>query len=316
MNIINFNNLFPFQLIYNPDMEADFPKKIDISHEDQIQNDLLQKKHISIRNKLMGKVAVTCFTEISVTLLTSRIACCFIATTWIPTTLTISMSFIALTTFFHIVEAFYKYQLSCELIKQVDEKSQKNIQLYQHQTFIIHSIDYFIRPYLFALLNNGLYGIFIHEFGHAIAAWKLFENSNPQIEIYPFMGGKTSYKARFLSSWGERFGQERSLIIVTAAGPVFAIFEATLLLTGAHMIKDSYPQLRLYMLHVSFQRVCNHVAYALSALTRQAKQSKGHDFYQLWERVGIHPVTAATVMIALPLFMQLALWRWDIADVK
>lgn len=308
--MINFNNSPIFKLAYSPSFTIALSQKNGTSI-DQKQEDLIQQQSIVIKNQLVWEVVSTSFVEMGVGLLTTGAACCFIATPWIPTVLTTTVICIAITTLLHSIEAYFNYQLSCELLKKNSEKDQDIIHLAEPKAFTIATLHYFIRPFPFAILNDVFHGTLVHECGHAIAASILFENSNSKIEIYPFQGGLHSFKARYLSPWGEMFGRQRSLTIVTAAGPIFAIFEATFFVAASHLVKDSHPQLRVYLLQMSFQRICKHVAYALSALMREARKSKNHDFYQLWQRAGIHPLAAATMMIAIPLFTQLALWKWD-----
>ncbi len=97
--------------------------------------------------------------------------------------------------------------------------------------------------------------------------------------------------------------------LMVAAGPAFAILDATLLLGIAHLVKDKHPKLHLNLICIAVMRIATHVSYALSALKLTSEGIKGHDFYYLWKKAGIHPRVAAVTMVAIPLLVQCALWK-------
>ena len=104
-------------------------------------------------------------------------------------------------------------------------------------------------------------------------------------------------------------GKERSLLLMTGAGPAFAILDATVLLGIAHLVKEKHPKLHLNLISIAVMRVFTHVLYALSALKLTGADLERHDFYFLWKKAGIHPRAAAVAMVAIPLLFQCTLWK-------
>ena len=149
----------------------------------------------------------------------------------------------------------------------------------------------------------GLSGpnIAIHESGHALAALTLFRDPSPEVKIFPFMGGATSYHiSNGLTKFGKFFGKNHALMIVTAAGmaasTLFALFEFAI----ADRIKEAYPLISQFMTHHAIFQLFNEIVYALTAFISN-KMELSHDFICLWQKGGIHPLIPIAFMIALPL---------------
>lgn len=295
--MITFNNIPILQLAYDKSL-------------DDPSDDLVQKEHL-LRNKLIWKVASTCFAELIVGSLVTGTACCFMATTAIPTAVTLLITIVAITTLFHSVEALIDYHLSCHILREGDLKNTNFLTTLQLECLLILR---HLRPYLFAVVDEATHGTLIHEVGHALTSWLLYENANPQITLLGDGRGFTSFNEQVLSKWGQQLGTKRALLVTVAAGAAFAIFEASLLLTVAHVIKDKHPELHRHLVYIAIRRVVTHVFYALSALPLALSEAEGHDFHILWKIGKIHPVAAAATIIAIPIFVQYALWKWTKAS--
>ncbi len=277
-------------------------KSLDDNGEEVLLNEQ------EIRDKLIWKVASTCLGELVVASLAAGTACCFMATTAIPTVMMSLITVIALTTLFHCTEALLDYSLCCDILRDGNLDNTSFLLLKCNAILDLHHL----RAWFFAVSNGYTHGTLIHEMGHAFMVRLLFKNENPIIELFPEGGGVTTFYGTALSRVGQWLGEKRALMAVTAAGAAFATLEATVLLAFAHKVKDTHPELRLHLVYMAIARVINHVFYALSALslTSLDPKSEGHDFFMLWKGAGIHPIAAAVTMVAIPLIAQYALWKW------
>ncbi len=114
----------------------------------------------------------------------------------------------------------------------------------------------------------------IHESGHAIAAYLLYDNSNPEIKLhgYGYWGGNCSIDSSVLSKIGEVLGPHNSMALFCAAGPVAEMTTSVALLY--FFPGNSY----------SFQALLSNANYALRALEKKEFYSdnivpfNGHDF--------------------------------------
>jgi hypothetical protein len=276
-----------------------------------LDNDIeIDQKESALRNKLIWKVASTCLKEWVVGSLLVGTACCFMTTAGIPTLTTCIIAILACSALLHLTEALIDYNLSSHLLHEGHLNNARILELKMTMLLVIQK---WARPYTFALADYRVHGTLIHECGHAFVAWLLFKGANPKIEILPTGGGFTHIETGRLSRWGQTLGRGRSLNVVSAAGAAFAILESIFLLAYAHHIKDSHPELRLYLACSAIVRVIHHIFYALSALVVQpgSLEISDHDFYRLWKNGGIHPALAAITMVAIPLLTQWALWKWS-----
>lgn len=149
----------------------------------------------------------------------------------------------------------------------------------------------------------GLAGpnIAIHEAGHAATAWAFFKKSNPEITIFPFFGGMTSFTySHGLTKLGSFIGQHPAFMVITAAGILSSTFFAMFEFGLSEAIQDSYPTLSRLMTVHGILQITQEVLYGLTAFI-SSKTDLAHDFVNLWITGGIHPLIPIAMMIALPM---------------
>lgn len=147
----------------------------------------------------------------------------------------------------------------------------------------------------------GWPNIAIHEGGHALAAWLCFKKAWPQIEIFPFTGGITSYNSSYgLTNFGAALGKDYVALFVTAAGMLSSTFFAMFEFAIADWIKEDYPTISSLMNTHGVLQIVQEVLYGLSTFYA-TKVDLMHDFVKLWLVGGIHPLIPMTMMIILPL---------------
>lgn len=139
-------------------------------------------------------------------------------------------------------------------------------------------------PVPFALakiaVTTGL--IFLHEYGHALAASLLYKNANPEIH-FSYYDGYCKYNSSTLSDLGKRIGPAHSTALVAGAGPVVDIISllAITKLTNSDRIAARLLATKAFSLSL----------YALSALW---KCNKEHDFCTVWSKSGVFAYSALT----------------------
>lgn len=162
-----------------------------------------------------------------------------------------------------------------------------------------------------SLVNTiGLAGpnIVIHEAGHAFASIALLKEAQPEISIFPYRGGSTSYViSNGATKVGEFLGKRNSLLIITAAGMMASTFFALFEFGLASKLEESYPTISKIMTDHAIFQLLNEIVYAITAFVT-SKADLAHDFVCLWQAGGIHPAIPIAFMIALPL-IELAILR-------
>ncbi len=273
------------------------------------QRNLLSEHQLEeklFKKELIKKVASVCLAELSVGFTVAKIACCFVAASSVPSVFIVLVSVVAFSTLFHCLEAKFIHE---EYVYKRERTSITINPVYIKATRQLLALFRVKRLLVYSTFNNFLQGTLIHEMGHALMAKLFFKNACPKITIH-WTGGVTHYytSPTMLTNWGKFLGYERACFMIRAAGPVFSMIEATILLMIAHQVKDKSPELRWHLIAMAIQRVVTHVFYALSALTLTSADW-GHDFYFLWHMGSIHPLLAAITMIAIPLLVQQVLWK-------
>lgn len=162
-------------------------------------------------------------------------------------------------------------------------------------------------PLVSAIGMCGLYQVtadsLIHEQGHKTAALQLYDNSNPRIEIFGDGTAATYFFSSSLSSLGRSLGRNASDMIVSAAGTLTSFTVALSMLTAAHVIENSHPELSKTLNLIAVVSILQSTIYAISALFTSFP---GHDFAALWMH-GIHPLILAGFLILIPILLKLML---------
>lgn len=242
----------------------------------------------SPRQKTIQETALQCLTELAFSLAISIPVCAFTAT---PAGITMILGAVAAQTILHTsircMEAFVKYKR-----RQTCEKDAK----------IKVQIANSICPQTFSWFTALNGQTLIHEGGHALAAVAFYKKSNPRIEIHPFKGASTFYRAAGLRSLGQKLGKKNVELIITAAGPFLSILVSSILFGLSLKTKEKHPQLSSYLDAAALLDFSIHASYALSALwTSPLKLS--HDFVCL-AQFGVHPIAAAIVIATIPIFIN------------
>lgn len=157
--------------------------------------------------------------------------------------------------------------------------------------------------------NTGVGSLFnpqilTHELGHFLAYEALLDKSAPTICLDPYRGGCTKIVLSQPSLLGHRVGAHRIQTIGAAAGPLLSLtLSAVQLKIGLKNLHRS-PELARVLICSALINFLYHAYYALSALWTHP-QCLCHDFVML-QTAGLHPLFAATLVLAIPLFTA---WR-------
>ena len=243
----------------------------------------------SLRSTIVQKVALESFSELAVTLTIGCAVCSFTASS-------LGMSLVIGAA---VIQTIVNTLIRCTSALAMYKKQQEG----PHQEIYeaMACCSDVICPNIF-ILSTGINGqTLIHETGHAIAALKLYEKSDPLITIHPFQGGETSYWANRLSPLGKKIGREKSKLLMAASGPALSLFVSSILFGISTQIKEKHPQISSYLEGMAVMDFYLHAFYALSALWT-SPLSKSHDFVVL-SKFGIHPVAVAVTLAALPAFV-------------
>jgi hypothetical protein len=256
---------------------------------------------------IIKDIASNSLKELIVSFMLAGVTCFFVASSAIPTLLIATVGMIALNILFRVV-----IQMVVDEIQQTNQN--RSDRDYQILTFCYSYLQY-VCPLNFSILDLATRHVLIHEFGHALAAALLYQNARPSIEVFPFVGGITRFWITSLTNLGKFFGNKYSRLIVSAAGPATGIFVATIELGLAHYLKREHPRLHRYLLCSAILCIAQHVIYALSTLWERNPMS-GHDFANLWKIGGLHPLISAICLVALPLIVQMVLFKIDASKHK
>jgi hypothetical protein len=160
-----------------------------------------------------------------------------------------------------------------------------------------------IAPFYFAREFNPFYFI-IHEGGHVVSTYLLSQKSTIQVFANSMWQWHTQSTMHGLSKLGSYLGQHNVKMVITAGGALATVMTNQITLIAALVLKDSYPEFSKYLFFPTLSSLFKEFTYAQSAFDT-ASAPPGHDFVILWKEGGIHPYTAMTGMIALPLITTL-----------
>lgn len=268
----------------------DFPSRSSVSAPSR-------DKKVSPAFEIFKKVAILSVKEAAVAACFAGVSYFFVATTALPTLLTLAVTMLAINTLLSSVNGGLTYL-------RLHRCPQGKINYLLGK--VITVLDW-IAPLQFAKFDDITRNTLVHEGGHALAAGVLFKNARPSISLTLDGGGATSYYIKELSWLGNQIGKLNSKIIIAAAGPFLEIVTATAMIGCAYRVREKNPELRRYLLCSAIMSIFNSVKYALSALSN-VKFNPAHDFMYLWKIGTIHPVVSAVSMIALPALVQLGLY--------
>ncbi len=147
----------------------------------------------------------------------------------------------------------------------------------------------------------GYPSTWLHEMGHAKMIELLYENGNPQVEVFPFKGGVTRWQLSPLSPLGEKLGSNGSRAMVAAAGTMVDMGVAMTTFGAGFKLRKKHPVVGAALMGYGAMTVTNSIAYAASAVGKDFAQlaSQGHDFANLAVRAGIHPIASIALMASV-----------------
>jgi|GEM_PF-5024463 hypothetical protein len=143
----------------------------------------------------------------------------------------------------------------------------------------------------------------IHELGHGLAA-KIFTENSVRIRLFSLTSGGTQLQSPIeeapLSQLGGLLGRRKVKIAYIATGPLLQSLVSFACLKAGSYMKESMPEISRQCLTLGAFSLINLGFYSIEALT-SSNLRKGHDFGDL-KKMGIHPIAALTVIVAIPLF--------------
>lgn len=161
------------------------------------------------------------------------------------------------------------------------------------------------RSYLYANFNMIFTGTLIHEFGHVIAFLVLYNNTHPFINITLPDGAYAQNINGTINELGLMLGENKTSTIVSASGAGHVMLWAYGGMLATQFIPDDYPELKMHIRLSAIFFVLKSALYALSALW--SCEPRGHDFCNMEEKGGIHPLAAVGFIVGSALMVQLFL---------
>lgn len=141
----------------------------------------------------------------------------------------------------------------------------------------------------------------IHESGHALMALCCFLKARPEISLFPFEGGSTSYAVSYgLTPFGALLGKERALVLIAASGIMATTASALLALGAADQLEKKYPKVAKCLTYQSAANLLIDIEYGRRAFLT-SRDDLAHDFVYMWEYGKIHPLIPMFLIAAIPL---------------
>jgi hypothetical protein len=137
---------------------------------------------------------------------------------------------------------------------------------------------------------------FIHEGGHVVSAYLLFFQMSAIRVVSSLNQWETIFKYRGFWNY---LGENHSLMLMTAAGPLATVVASQISLIGALILKDSYPGLSKNLFFHTLNSCKMEIRYAWLALDTNADPNE--DYVLFWKDGGVHPYLAIIGMVAMPL---------------
>jgi hypothetical protein len=120
--------------------------------------------------------------------------------------------------------------------------------------------------------------------------------------VIPFAGGTTTIGSTDIRPLGKLMGSAATKFCVYAAGPALTLLVSTALLDIWAKKLEKYPFLTKYFYLYGMTDFGRHAGYAISALGRNPSDL-GHDFVQLHQLGGLHPLAATIGILAIPILI-------------
>jgi hypothetical protein len=235
---------------------------------------------------VVENIAKRTFTELAVSLALAGFCCCFVASAGITTLLT----GVAVQTIVNLVLRSY--------VGYHDYKSQSDPVNHVMPTFAK-----WLGATSFAWGSAINVQTIVHEAGHAIAIKAFLANAHPKIILLAYRAGVTLWKGvKEVTTLGKLIGRENIQPIIAGAGPALTLALSTVMLGAGLATTDSSPEISRMLIVAALTDFCTHVVYALTAITTNTG-NLSHDFVALWQLAGIHPITAAIAIGAIPIVM-------------
>lgn len=240
------------------------------------------------------RIALKVFTELVISFALGALCCAFAA----PASVSLIISTVALqcvlNTAIRTAIAYFEVQAKSDATFKPPEPA------------------YWLTPYRFSQDSLANVQTIIHEKGHGFAANALLKNANPQIELFPYKGGVTTFEVSEASELGKKIGLERIHPLVAGAGPLLALGVSTICLATGLSVQEKYPELSRILILSAILDFMVHALYAFSALIASPLDI-AHDFAVLWRTAAIHPVAATIAILAIPI---LILQAWPSQEKK
>jgi hypothetical protein len=165
--------------------------------------------------------------------------------------------------------------------------------------------------------------IYIHEYGHMLAALLCFKDTNPIVEA-GFLSGSTTFNmSNGLTSFGQLLEIKNVILFTSAAGLMAETITSIAQFAIVLLLKGDYPKISELINHVSnrdYKQISAVMSDGLQAFAREyltihaitqcarmtlycvfEPDSLGHDFYNIWKVGNIHPLVTLAVLIVIPL---------------
>ncbi len=238
---------------------------------------------------LVQKVALHCLTELTISLTLGTIVACFVITP-------VGLGFLATAIFVQSAVSI----IFCSIGAFCSYKAAQGGSSQDFYQWALSSCEW-ITGANFAYCTGYNTQFLIHETGHTMAAFAVYKNPRPLIEIKPFCGGMTEFYKTSLSPFGKKIGPVAATCLVIASGPGFTLLVSAAILIIGFAIKEKYPHFAKYLIAWSLLDFGNHAHYAYTALYT-APSNLSHDFVHL-KIFGLHPVVAMIGIIAIPVII-------------
>ncbi len=148
----------------------------------------------------------------------------------------------------------------------------------------------------------------IHEMGHACAASLLFVKANPEITA-TFTTGRTAYAVSYgLTALGKVLSRSSALLAITAAGLLTPSLCCIAEFAFAERLITYHPQLSAFLIDHGLSQLAQTLLYGMTTFFASNSDLQ-HDFINLWQLGGLHPMILLLLIVGLPL-MQLFLLNY------
>jgi hypothetical protein len=179
--------------------------------------------------------------------------------------------------------------------------------------------------------------IYIHEYGHVLAALLCFINANPVVTA-AFDSAETYYVTSYgLTLFGQLLGEHNAILFVTTAGLVAPVVVTIAEFAIAQLLKGNYPkfsELNALISRRNYTQIGKEVFKGVKAFTSEyltlhgmTQLAKGtfycintfdsnnpqlaDDYYRLWKVGNIHPLVTLAALTIIPLTQLFVNEYWN-----